>query len=661
MNEDLKVKIGVNTTGLNTGLAKATSYVQTFANKVKLSGSDVTGVWSRITSSTAKMTIAIGALTGAVGALGLAKSFLSAARETENYRLRLEILLRSQSEGSRLFQEMADYAGRVPFAFNEIMAAATQLSGVMKGGVDEIRTWMPMIGDLAAVSGLGIQETTSQIVRMYSAGAAAADAFRERGITSMLGFTAGVKYSAEETRAQLMKAWQKQDSQFRGATEKMAQTWDGLMSMMGDKWFQFRNLIMEAGIFNELKTQLSTINDEAERWVKANESLIKTKVPEYIEKIKIALQKIWDIISYDTAILQYGIVGLAIHGRKGAILLGSMAHMATWASTLGKALGMASAGILDYKDVATANFKELQELVKKGERMMDGPFFRGVIKRPSITSGKPVPPLIPSATKQEITTPLYDVERFERIKNMLKVEAQTKMEMHQAMIDDWVNLEALITDYEKDEATKRKDIQTKAVEAQRELLESQAANTKAIYDDLATRMTNSMGEAFIEMIMGTKSVAASFTDMANSIIRDLLRIVIQRNITEPLAQGLSPLLQAGAKAIGGYFPGGGSGGGYALESGFHAGGRVPQDAKKIPRLHGGLKSDEFAAVLQRGESVIPRGGGPSVTINIINQTGTEAKAEQSGQPRWDGEKFVTDIILTKLANSQSFRQAIRGA
>jgi hypothetical protein len=48
------------------------------------------------------------------------------------------------------------------------------------------------------------------------------------------------------------------------------------------------------------------------------------------------------------------------------------------------------------------------------------------------------------------------------------------------------------------------------------------------------------------------------------------------------------------------------------------------------RLHSGLKSDEFPTVLQRGEQVIPRHGGPgrggsggNVTVNVNVPQGTD--------------------------------------
>ena len=157
----------------------------------------------------------------------IANDFLDAAKASENYGVRLNTLLGSVSEGGRLFNEMSDYAAAVPFQYREIMEAATGLSGVMDGGVDEIRTWMPLIGDLAAVSGLTIQEATGQVIRMYSAGAASADMFRERGILAMMGFQAGVSYTAEETRRMMFASWDAQNSKFKGVTDDLALTWEG--------------------------------------------------------------------------------------------------------------------------------------------------------------------------------------------------------------------------------------------------------------------------------------------------------------------------------------------------------------------------------------------------------------------------------------------------
>lgn len=189
-------------------------------------------------------------------------TFIEAADTAEKYRVTLDILLGSQKEGARMFQEMSKFAAKVPFEYEKIMSSATALAGVMEGGVEEVNEWMPMISDLAAVSRLSIEETTGQIIRMYSAGAAAADLFRERGITAMLGFQAGVRYTAEETREMLTDAFESPTSKFRGASKELAKTWSGLLSMMADRWFLFRNKVMGGGLFEGIKQKVQEILDK---------------------------------------------------------------------------------------------------------------------------------------------------------------------------------------------------------------------------------------------------------------------------------------------------------------------------------------------------------------------------------------------------------------
>lgn len=252
----------------------------------------------------------------AIGATALARSFLQAATNAEQLRVRLNILLGSQAEGARLFKEMTDYAARVPFTYGQIMTSATALAGVMKDGVDEVTKWIPLVGDLAAASGLSIQQTTEQVIRMYSAGAQSADLFRERGINAMLGFQAGVSYSAEETRKKLFEAWNDPASQFRGATDQLAGTWTGMLSMMSDAWLAFRNMVMEAGVFDLLKQYLRTIveavkelreSGDLQRWAE-NLSKYIIKAFGIIAKavgIVIDAYRGWEMI-IDVLIIAYG-------------------------------------------------------------------------------------------------------------------------------------------------------------------------------------------------------------------------------------------------------------------------------------------------------------------------------------------------------------------
>jgi len=209
-----------------------------------------------------KLKSSVFSLRGLFATLGigmLARSFIGAASAAEQYRTRLRVLMGDVNEANLLFKDMSEFAAGVSFEYEQIMGSATALAGVMKGGREEIAQWMPMIADLAATAGMGIEETTSQIIRMYSAGAASADMFRERGILAMLGFQAGVSITAEKTRKQLISAWEDPASKFRGASVLLSHTWDGMLSMMSDAWFQFRNLVMEGGVYDYIKASLDML------------------------------------------------------------------------------------------------------------------------------------------------------------------------------------------------------------------------------------------------------------------------------------------------------------------------------------------------------------------------------------------------------------------
>lgn len=277
----------------------------------------------------------------------IAKSFIDAADTSEQFGVRLSVLLGSVEEGNRLFQEMTEYAGQVPHEFEGIMESATQLSGILEGGVDEIAEWMPLIGDLAATSGLSIQKTTEQVSRMLSAGAASADLFRERGITAMLGFQAGVSVSVEETRKQLMSAWDSPLSKFRGASDKLATTWTGIMSMISDKWFQLRTTIMSAGLLDFFKAIAGTIDNElgnaldrsktdAEQWVGSFISFVEAfamGAAGMVDALAAPTKRLGEIISFfwegfkalPSWVQEIGVVGALLGGYRGKALILALA------------------------------------------------------------------------------------------------------------------------------------------------------------------------------------------------------------------------------------------------------------------------------------------------------------------------------------------------
>jgi phage tail tape-measure protein len=164
----------------------------------------------------------------------------------------------SWAENAKAFDEMAKFAARVPFSLEQIQQGSGVLATVAKDA-NELAHLMEITGNVAAVTGLDFQTTSSQIQRSMSAGIGAADLFREKGVRAMLGFQAGAEVSIEETIAAFNKVFGK-GGKFGNATKELAKTFEGTLSMIGDKIFTFKKTLLDAGFFTELKKQFGDLD-----------------------------------------------------------------------------------------------------------------------------------------------------------------------------------------------------------------------------------------------------------------------------------------------------------------------------------------------------------------------------------------------------------------
>jgi hypothetical protein len=190
---------------------------------------------------------------------GLAiRSLINTGKQIEGLQVRLKFLFGTASEGAKAFDEMAKFAAKVPFSLEEIQSGSGVLAVVSKDA-KELANLMEITGNVAAVTGLDFKTTAEQIQRSMSAGISAADLFRDRGVKSMLGFKAGAVVTVEETAAAFTKIFGK-GGKFGGATDELAKTFEGTLSMIGDKFFNFKRTILEAGFFEGLKKQFGDLN-----------------------------------------------------------------------------------------------------------------------------------------------------------------------------------------------------------------------------------------------------------------------------------------------------------------------------------------------------------------------------------------------------------------
>jgi hypothetical protein len=173
-----------------------------------------------------------------------------------------------------------------------------------------------------------------------------------------------------------------------------------------------------------------------------------------------------------------------------------------------------------------------------------------------------------------------------------------------------------------------------------------AAEIDPIAQRINTSIESGMADAFTDFIKGAKSAKEAFQEFANSVVAALQRIAAEK-IAESIFTGFN------MSSIGSFF----------AAAVHHTGGMVgagggatrmvsPLAFLGAPRFHSGgiagLASDEVPAILQRGETVLPRGQAPgarpdNVKITIENR-GTPQKAIDS-QVSFDPEAMVVKVII----------------
>jgi hypothetical protein len=194
-----------------------------------------------------------------LGAGLVIRNLVNTGKEIESLQVRLKFLFGTAEEGAKAFDNMAKFAAKVPFSLEQIQQGAGVLSVVSKDA-DELSDILEITGNVAAVTGLDFRTASEQIQRSLSAGIASADLFREKGVRDLLGFKAGATVTAEETAEAFERVFGK-GGKFGGATDELALTLEGTLSMIGDKFFTFKKTILEAGFFPELKKQFKDLDN----------------------------------------------------------------------------------------------------------------------------------------------------------------------------------------------------------------------------------------------------------------------------------------------------------------------------------------------------------------------------------------------------------------
>lgn len=299
-----------------------------------------------------------------LGAGLVIRNLVNTGKELENLQVRLRFLLKDTNEGAKAFDNMVKFASKVPFSLEEIQSGSGILATVTDNAED-LQKMLEITGNVAAVTGLDFRTTAEQIQRSFSAGIGAADLFREKGVRNMLGFKAGAAVSIEETAKAFERVFGT-GGRFGKATDDLAKTLTGTLSMIGDKIFAFKKTLLDAGFFAELKRQFGDLDkflvrnsESIERIAIGFGTVLAKAVKVTVDLFKSLKDNIDTVITVFKVLIAIKIVAFFI--SLGKAIVPVLAGLRGLAGLSGVGLALVAASVA----ATTATFVELNKQIDK--------------------------------------------------------------------------------------------------------------------------------------------------------------------------------------------------------------------------------------------------------------------------------------------------------
>ena len=218
----------------------------------------------RVSRAVFSLKTAFVALAGTAGAGMLGKSFLNTASSMEQYKITLGTVLRSHEKAKGYMEWIQEFAASTPFKIPGLVEAATRLKAY---GLNA-KKYMTTLGDTAAAMGKPMMAAIEMIAdasqgefeRMKEFGLRASDVAKRAGYKSVALMTS--------TRDNLVKGTETLmamlEERYSGGMIGLSKSWGGMVSNLADHWTQFKQKVMDAGVFEWLKTGIRLLLDKIE-------------------------------------------------------------------------------------------------------------------------------------------------------------------------------------------------------------------------------------------------------------------------------------------------------------------------------------------------------------------------------------------------------------
>lgn len=254
--------------GNATGATILAGSIATVATRAREATSAIAGLAGRL------------ALLGAGGAYVFNQQFVRGAADFERYRITLETVMGSADAAQRRLAELTEFAARTPFNVAEVVQAgvALQTLGIRGAAADRALT---AVGDAAAIFGTSLNEAMTAFNATLRG---EMDPIERFGIQAR---TEGERIVMQwEENGRRMRATVDKNNRAAiaavtsralrgiagGGMQRLSESWDGMVSNLGDAWQNFARRVAENGPFDWLKAQLQELLAWVDR-MKADGSL----------------------------------------------------------------------------------------------------------------------------------------------------------------------------------------------------------------------------------------------------------------------------------------------------------------------------------------------------------------------------------------------------
>ncbi|ODS22894.1 hypothetical protein AB835_11625 [Candidatus Endobugula sertula] len=252
-------------------------------------------------------------LSAAVTALGYVfkRTFVDSASQFERFRTVLTTLNNGDvSKAQKEFEWINKFVAQTPYQIEQVTEAFVKLRAY---GIDPTTGSARILGDAAALDKDYLQAVEAIADALNGENERLKEAFNIKASvdgneivyrytdikTGMEATARAARDSPKDIEATLMGVLEKN---YAGAMADQVKTWGGMVSLVGDQWTRFVNMVMDNGLFDWMKGELGAIIKQLDEMAANGE--LEAFAKEFAKNLKLFMQEGWEVLKALAGILK---------------------------------------------------------------------------------------------------------------------------------------------------------------------------------------------------------------------------------------------------------------------------------------------------------------------------------------------------------------------